>query len=545
MEKRYHAKRLLLGDDFKKWARVSPNREFLIDWVTGDGKRRLSYKETAEEVYKLCWALKDRGIKKGDMVATLSYGSVEQTLVCIGATLIGYVIGPQNPDLPDDWLVTIINDRMAAKFVFFDDVYREKVIRLMPRLKSVKYYISLDGPSDEGKGIINYRDMVSKYEPKEVMVEAEEGDIGELCMSGGTTGCPKAAMWTQEAMWWSGYSFCMLADGGPGIVFADLSPPFWSTILCVDLWPALMSGGTRVILNGRFGEAGYTEKSCEAVTKEKMNYGLFPAFMFMEIASWSDEKASKYDLSSLHHGIPWGITVPLAMCKKMYDRWGIVGPRGSSACEYGVGTRVPASTIERSLLKGEEKKLAGWGLPAPFAEVKVVDSEGRDVPSGEMGEMVLTQPDMFCGYLEQPEKTAQALKEGWLYTGNLVSMDDEGYIFLEAKKEDAGRFPVDREGKFVLPYEMQMKVTGIEGIVEASFVTVADPEYKAKYRLIVRSVEGVEVPEEKIKEAASEAIPSYLIEDVVFRKEPIPKTATGKILLTTLAEEYGGVIPEE
>jgi acyl-CoA synthetase (AMP-forming)/AMP-acid ligase II len=74
---------------------------------------------------------------------------------------------------------------------------------------------------------------------------------------------------------------------------------------------------------------------------------------------------------------------------------------------------------------------------------------------------------------------------------------------------------------------------------------VADPEYKAKYRIIVQTVEGMEVPEEKVKEAASQAVPSYLIKDVIFRKEPIPKTATGKILLTALAEEYGGIMPEE
>jgi feruloyl-CoA synthase len=348
-------------------------------------------------------------------------------------------------------------------------------------------------------------------------------------------------MWTQEAVWWDGYGFDLLADAGPETIMAHLSPSFWSDVLHVQFWSALMAGSTVVVFNGRHN----TEEFCEAVTKEKINYCLFPSFMVMEVASWPDEKASKYDLSSLHHAVPWGITVPLAMCKKMYDRWGIVGGRGSAACEFGISTRIPPANTEKFLLKGDERRVAGWATAAPFAEVRVVDSEGKDVLPGGIGEMILTQPNMAYGYLGQPDKTAQSFKEGWLYTGNLVSIDDEGYIFIEAKKEDAGRFPVDKEGRFVLPYEMQMKVNAIDGIVEASFVTVPDPEYKAKYRIAVYTVEGVEIPEEKIKKVASEAVPSYLIEDVIFRKEPLPKTPTGKILLTALAEEYGGITPEE
>lgn len=116
----------LMAREFEKRLKYSPKREFLVDWVKGKGERRLTYKETGDEVYKLIWALKDRGVEKGDMVTIIGYNLLEGLFVALASTYTGFVYSWQNPELPDALLVTLIEDRLKAKVIFFEDAWREK-----------------------------------------------------------------------------------------------------------------------------------------------------------------------------------------------------------------------------------------------------------------------------------------------------------------------------------------------------------------------------------------------------------------------------------
>ena len=187
---------------------------------------------------------------------------------------------------------------------------------------------------------------------------------------------------------------------------------------------------------------------------------------------------------------------------------------------------------------GDKRKVCTIGFPTPDTKIRILDGKGREVKPGEIGEMIVKAPDMFRGYLGQPEKTAEKLKEGWFYTGDIVSRDEDGYIYLEAKKEDIGALPVDKEGRYVLIYKAQEAITGIPEVIEAAIIGVPDPEYQAKCKIIVYPKGGVEISEGKIVEVASKHIPNYLIKDVEFRDKPITKTATGKVSVKELACEY-------
>lgn len=532
----------LMGEEFKKRVKYSPNVEFLVDWVTGKGERRLTYKQVAESVYKLCWAMRDIGVKKGDTVAIIGYNLIEGIEVVIASTFMGFVFGWQNPDLPDDFLVTVVNDRMAARVIFFEDAYRDKIKRLMPRFKSAEYYVSLNGPSEDK--IISYREFITKYEPKEFEVEVEPDELHCLYMSSGTTGPPKAAMWTHEANWYASYYAFLMFEVGPEELGAYVSPSFWSTWVVFDLWDAVLGGAGAVVFDGRHD----LDIFCEAVAKEKISFGIIPAFIYLYIASWPEEKWKKYDLSSLQRGFGWGITIPVSVRKVLQQRWGITGGAGGgySSCEFAGGMQASFPSYARLLERGEEKKLSSpYGIPAANALVKIVDFGGNEVGVGEIGELIMRAPSMFCGYLGQPEKTAEKLRDGWYYSGEMVKRDEDGYIYLEGKKEDIGMFPVDKHGKYIMPYGMQVAVTGIEGVIEAAAISVPNPEYQAKYVIVARLKEGAILSKEKIIETASSYVPHYLIEDVVFRKEEIPKTPSGKIVVRELAKEYGGIIPEE
>jgi acyl-coenzyme A synthetase/AMP-(fatty) acid ligase len=538
-------KTLLIGEHFKYWGKVHPNSEFLIDWASGKGERRFTYKQTAENVYRLCWALKDLGLKKGDMVTSLAYGSIEMWEVMLSNFFTGYVYGCQNPDLPDDWLVAIINDRMAAKVVFFDDEYRDKVKRLMPRFKSVQHYICVDGPSEDSK-ILNYHELISKCEPKEVEVEVKPDDLHALYMSGGTTGIPKAAMWTYEADYWNSVYAYITYEVGPEDVGQHHPPPFWSSNPKCSVLPAILRGTSVCIFRGRFFEPGVIELWCEAVGKERIKWGLVPAIWFLEIAKWPEEKWRKYDLSSLVSPVVWGMEVPYPVWKTNYERWGITGMKFWDACEAGGGTYLSSWTMLKHFKEGKERPFLSFGksMGGPTL-VRLVDSEGNDVPLGEIGEMIVKGPNMAYDYLGEHERWLRRYKEGWLYTGDMFRMDEDGYFYMVGKREDIGTFPIDKDGKYVMPYPIVDEVTGMGKVIEAIPIAVPDPEYKAKYRIIVRPVEGVELSADEVTKVATKVAPDYVINDVIIRKEPLTKTATGKIIVTALAKEYGGIIPEE
>ena len=539
-----HSKVYLMGEQLKQQTKLRPNYEFLIDWVSGKGERRFTYKQVTEDVYRLCWALKDFGVKKGDMAALLSYNVIEGFEAVLGGSFKGYVFGCQNPDLPEDWLVTMISDRMAAKIVFFDDEYRDKIKRLMPRLKSVQHYICLDGPSED-KEIVSYRELISRYEPKEVGVAMKPDALMGLYMSGGTTGMPKAAMWTNEANYWASLYVGQAFEGGPEDTCFCCAPMFWSTALQCCLWSSLLFGTKLVIFKGKMLEPGALELFCEAVGKERIKWGLLPAIWFLETANWPEEKCKQYDLSSLVPMV-WGITVPYLVWKTNYERWGGIGPKLYGSCEMGGGFYLSSTSMLKLLKEGREAPLASYGgYPLGPTVVRLVDGEGNDVAPGEVGELIVKGPGMAHGYMGEPERWAKRYKDDWLYTGDMCKMDESGYFYIEAKKEDIGTCPLDKGGRYVLPYPIQDAVVGMEDVVEASLITVAEPEYKARYRIIVRPKEGVELSEDKVLEVASKFAPDYLIKDVIIRKEPIIKTPTGKISIRALAEEYGGIIPEE
>lgn len=272
----------LIGNIFKRNVRFSPNKEFLIDWITGKGEKRLTYSQTAQNVYKICRALDGAAVQKGDIVAIIGYNIIEGIEVVIGSTLIGYIYGWQNPDLPEDALITIVNDRMAAKVVFFEDRYREKIIKMMPMIKSTQHFINLDGPSDKEKGIISYKEFTAGYSPEEVEVEVKPDELHCLYMSSGTTGIPKAAMWTHGAAWIGSMHSWQYYGQGPEDISAYISPSFWSTWMPANFWPTLLAGASTVVFDGRHN----LELICEGITKERCTFGVVPSFVWLELASW-------------------------------------------------------------------------------------------------------------------------------------------------------------------------------------------------------------------------------------------------------------------
>lgn len=534
----------LMAREFEKRLKYSPKREFLVDWVKGKGERRLTYKETGDEVYKLIWALKDRGVEKGDMVTIIGYNLLEGLFVALASTYTGFVYSWQNPELPDALLVTLIEDRLKAKVIFFEDAWREKMLALKSRLKSAKYVISLDGPSDEDKGIIGYVDLVKGYELKKPEIEVKPDELHALYMSGGTTGVPKAAMRTHEGSWWEAESLLHMTNIGGDSVFGYACPSFWSTWLPADLWPPILGGCSVVILSGRLDPQSI-ERIAEAFSKECVTCGTLASVIPLEWASWPEEKARKYDLSCCTHVWHIGITLPANIYRTLKERWGIVPSETLRSCEVNLITQCGSTAKERQMAEGKDDLIRSPGVPPYQVEFKVVHPDTREeVGPGELGELTIRSPGMFFGYYGEPEKTREVLSpDGWFYSGNIAKMDEEGHIFLECKAEDLPMMPKDEKGRYYTPYEAQAAITNLPEIAESALITIESKEvrYGKRFLIIARPKEGVEVPEEKIIETAKKYIPGELIGGVRFRKEPITKTATGKISVRDLAKEYGGI----
>ena len=181
------------------------------------------------------------------------------------------------------------------------------------------------------------------------------------------------------------------------------------------------------------------------------------------------------------------------------------------------------------------RKTGSIGLPLPSVDAKIVDDEGRPLPTGEAGELAVKGPNVMLGYWNRPEETAQTLKDGWLFTGDVARMDEEGYFYIVDRKKDM----IIAGGFNIYPREVEEVLYQHPAVKEAAVVGVPDAyrgETVKAFLVLKEGYEG-EVSEEELKAFARERLAAYKVPKLwEFRKE-LPKTAVGKILRRRLREE--------
>jgi long-chain acyl-CoA synthetase len=233
----------------------------------------------------------------------------------------------------------------------------------------------------------------------------------------------------------------------------------------------------------------------------------------------------EYDTSSLRLGVSGGAAMPLEVLKAVEERFGIVILEG-----YGLSETSPTTCFNRST---GQRKTGSIGLPIWGTEARVVNEEDEEVPRGERGELVVKGHNVMKGYYKNPKATEEAMRGGWFHTGDMATMDEDGFIFIVDRVKDM----ILRGGYNVYPREIEEVLYEHPAIAEVAVIGVSHEELGEEVRAVVALKQGESATEEEIVAFAKERVAAYKYPRSVAFMDDLPKTATGKILKRELTDK--------
>jgi fatty-acyl-CoA synthase len=495
-----------------------PDREALVM----DGTR-LTYRELGRQVEALSAGLSRIGIGQGDHVAIILPNSVEGFLVLFALTKIGATAVPLNIQLGALELRYILNEVDAAAVVTVAEVfgrpYLPMIQTLRPGLPKLRQVIVKGGDGD--LGTFGLETLLAPAEGEAIPLVAVSPDaVCSIFCTSGTTGFPKGVMHTHR----SALAMCdaLLRARGVSDLEVMLAPyPLFHIGGIVILLP-LFLGGKLVIM-----ESFDPQRTLRTIARERVT--CFAAVPIFFQAVLRVPGFDSFDLSSLRLVGGGGAAFPPDLVRAINTRFG----EGLFWQGYGLTEAmwVSAATFDDP----EEKQLYTAGRPSLVqAEVKIVDDERRALPPGMVGEVACRTTGMMKGYYNRPQETAEVLDDqGWLYTGDLGVVDEDGYLRLVDRKKDM----IKRGAEAIFPAEIEVHLMTHPKIRMAAVVGVPSPIGGERIRAYVQAREGADLTEIEVLEHCRGQIATYKIPQEVRFVSRLPLTATGKVQKFKLQEE--------
>ncbi|HHW37771.1 MAG TPA: long-chain-fatty-acid--CoA ligase [Bacillales bacterium] len=493
-----------LNDNLINTARKYPNRNaylFMNESVT--------YNEFNHKVNSFASALSSRGVGKGDTVALLLGNSPEFLIAYYGILRSGAAAVPMNPLYTAEEVTYILSD-CKAKVVVAVPSQRTTLSGLLEKLEHLEFIIY----TETNDSSLSFDQLLEQAQRDFESPSLSEDDLAIILYTSGTTGKPKGAMLSHRNMASNAEStVSFLKINSEDLVIAVL-PMFHVFCMTVCINAPILNGATIVILP-KFSpsEVIQTIRDCQAT----VFVGVPTMYNFMLHLP----DVSSADLASLRVCISGGAALPVELLHKFQNYFRTFILEG-----YGLTESSPVTAFNP--LEGVRKP-GSIGKDIPRVKNKVVDPNGIEVPRGEVGELIVQGPNVMLGYLGNPEATALALRGGWLYTGDMATMDEDGYIFIVDRKKDM----ISVGGFNVYPREVEEVLYQHPFVLEAAVIGVPDEEYGERVKAyIVKKVEDVSVPE--ILAFCQERLVKYKIPKEVEFLEELPKNRTGKILRRAL-----------
>jgi acyl-CoA synthetase (AMP-forming)/AMP-acid ligase II len=417
----------------------------------------------------------------------------------------------------------MMNNSEASALILGPE-YIEEIEKVRSEIKTVAHYISI---SHAPASMIDYEDIIGSASADEPKIEVELDDIADFRYTSGTTGRLKAAMLTHRN------KLCQARK----ILLRDLSISKDCAMCHVapitnasgaSLLPFIMMGGRNVLLPG-FD----VPLLLKTIQKEKITHLMVVPTMLKVLIASPDIK--KYDLSSIKNIVYTAAPMPVERIKQALEIFGPVLSQGYGLTETSSG--ITFLSQEDHLLDGDPKKLkrlASAGRPVIECDVRVVNEEGEEVKPGEVGEVIERGEDTMLGYWKDPELTAATLRNGWLHTKDMATVDEDGYIYLVDRKGDM----IISGGFNIYPSEVEGVLYSHPAVFEAAAIGVPDDKWGESVKAVIVLKDGMTASEEEIIEYCKQHLSSYKKpKSVEFVKE-LPRNATGKILKRKLKEKY-------
>ena len=506
-------------DGLKRSVASSPHKTAAICGTT-----RYSFSELNERVDRLSGALAGLGIERGDRVAVLALNCHRFFELYYAIAQIGAVVVPINFRIPPKEIKYIL-DHSESRAIAVDEALTPSLEAVRRELDTVEQFISIaDQPA---AGYLDYEALIENTPPLAGAPEVGDDELLGLFYTSGTTGEPKGVMLTHRNM----LSNIAHSDGVYNYLPTDVylhSAPMFHLADGAAVFSNTARGATQAFIP-RFDP----KHVLQTISNERVSLALFVPTMINFLLR--EPTLDSYDLSSLRH-ITYGAS-PIApeVLRRAMKVFGCDFGQG-----YGLTEASPLLTVltaEDHALKDEksERRLASCGRPVKGVDVRVVAFDGAEVKPGEVGEIIARGPNIMLGYWKRPADTDQAIVDGWLHTGDLATVDEDGYIYLVDRKKDM----IVTGGENVYSTEVEAALYEHPAIKEAAVIPVPDPDWGEAVHACVTLCDGARLEPEELIEFCRERLANYkLPRSVEIIEGELPKGGTGKILKKQLREKH-------
>jgi acyl-CoA synthetase (AMP-forming)/AMP-acid ligase II len=492
--------------------------------------KRWTYAQVSERVNKLSNALTKLGIEKGDRIGMLHVNCNQYIETYFAAAKLGAIFVPLNFRAKADELSYMIANA-EAKVLFVGDRYLEMVDGMLPELPTVKQCILVDN----NRKRLYYEDLINSGSSDELFCEIGDEDITILMYTAGTTGRPKGVPLRHNAF--VTYVLDNVDPASPDIEERNLLTVPLYHVAGIQAMLAAIYGGRALVLMRQFE----VKEWLKTIERERATRAMLVPTMLKRVID--DPDFSKYDLSSLKVVTYGAAPMPFEVINKaigVMPRVRFINAFGQTETASTITTLGPEDHIIEGTEEEQEKKLkrltSSIGKPLPDVEVKIVDEEGNTLPPLEVGEILARGPRIMTGYWRDEQKTQQVITpDGWLRTGDIGWMDEEGYIYLAGRADDM----IIRGGENISPEEVEDVLHSHPKVEEASVIGVPDPEWGKEPRAIVVLKKGEAATPEEIIEYCRSRLAGFKRPRSVVFIEALPRNPMGKVLRKKLREEYG------
>jgi len=506
--------------DVMEWrARLYPDKLAVV--CPGTGKQ-WTFKEFNQRVNSLANALAGFGVAKGDRVAVLATDIPEyMEIACTNKA--GNVCIPVNWRLKEPEMTYVIN-HSGANTVFVAEQYLDTIRSIRSQLPGVSRFICIDANPDD---MLSYDELIRSYPPDDPCIDVSPNDMLAIIYTSGTTGLPKGVIKTHR----ESLCFIRLLNGLGQIRNDDR---------CLSLWPMFHVGlihanltffmwGASQWLIQRFDPEAVLELICsEKIT----NLGAVPT---MIIRLMEHPNLAKYDLSSLRSIVYTGSPMPVEALRRAIDIFGPILYQGFGMTEATGQTVLTMEDHIRALKEpGMERILSSVGKPFPGCEMRLVDDSDNDVPAGTPGEIVFRSNCMIEGYWNNPEETKELLKSGWMHTGDIGRLDENGYLYIVDRKKDL----IVSGGENISSKEIEDVIYTHPAVMECAVIGVPSDKWGEEVKVVVALREGMKATSDDIMNHCAEHLGGFKKPKSVEIWAGLPKNPVGKILKREVREKF-------
>ncbi len=495
------------------------------------GSLRFTYAQFAERVARLAGALRAAGVKPGDRVALLSMNCHRLLEAYYGVLEAGAVLLPLNFRLAPHELAYILNDA-EARFLFVQKDLFPLVDSFRQEVRGVEAFISMDAPPADWMSPQTYDEMLAAATPYSADITTfDENALAELFYTSGTSAHPKGVMLTHRNVYLHTLSCCLTVDPTREHVYLHAIPLFHANGWGAAHSTTLMGGKHVMLLRFDCGEI------LRLIDQERVT-GL-GAVPIMATALVNHPERKKYDLSSLERMNIGGSASSPTLVKSVEEELGC-------ECYSGYGLTETAPTLSISFTKAGvnwqgDQRYAGQamtGYAVPGVELRVVDANDHDVPrDGQtIGEIVARGDNVMQGYWKQPEATAEVMRGGWFHTGDMATIDENGYLLIVDRKKDM----IVSGGENISSLEVEKTILAHPEVYEVAVIPVPDEKWGEVPKALVVLKPGSNLGEHDLIEFCRARMAHYKCPRSVEFFDALPKTATGKVLKKELRKKYWG-----